>query len=45
MRLRSFTTHFVRTTAIALPLLGAPFTVKIVNQGLQVAPGPGLGRE
>ena len=39
MRRRSFTMHIMRTTAIALPLLGAPFTVKIVDhQGLQVAP-------
>jgi hypothetical protein len=37
MRRRSMTTHIMRTTAIALPLLGAPFTVKIVDQGLQVA--------
>jgi len=38
MRLRSLTTHIMRTTAIALPLLGAPFTVKMVDHGLKVAP-------
>ncbi len=38
MRLHSLTTHIMRTTAIALPLLGAPFTVKIVDQGLLMGP-------
>ena len=38
MPLRSFTTHIMRTTAIALPLLGAPLTVKMVDHGLQIVP-------
>jgi hypothetical protein len=38
MRLRSLTTHIMRTTAIALPLLGAPLTVKMVDHGLKVTP-------